>query len=82
VLPTFGFIKYDNDKTVFFHIETGYLSGFHPEVGQLVAFDFGPAPDPSKPAVAVNIRVIKSAKAVQEENAIWKAVKTLNVGVK
>jgi cold shock CspA family protein len=43
----YGFIKFEG-RDVFVH-RTAYLSGFVPEVGQIVTFDFGFAPDKTKP---------------------------------
>lgn len=64
-LQGFGFIKFEG-RDVFVH-RNSYLSGFYPEVGQLVLFDFGLAPDTSKPPMAVNVRVLKSAKQIADE---------------
>ena len=61
----YGFIRYEN-RDVFVHRDA-YLSGFSPEIGQIVAFDFGLAPNKNKPPIAVNVRVVKSAKSVAEE---------------
>lgn len=70
----YGFIKHEG-RHVFVH-GSAYLSGFHPEIGQLVAFDFAIAPD-NKPPMAVNVRVLKSAKSVQAEEEIRTGLEAL-----
>ncbi len=65
----YGFIWYEN-REVYVHV-SNYLSGFTPEVNQLVAFDFGLfTKDPSRPPQAVNVRVVKEASAVKAEREI------------
>ena len=63
----FGFIKFEG-RNVFVHRDA-YLPGFETEigqVGQMLGFDFGIAPN-GKPPMAINVRVVKSAKAVADE---------------
>ncbi len=64
----YGFIKFEG-REVFVH-RTAYLSGFAPEVGQIVTFDFGLAPDKNRPPMAINVRVFKSATDVAAEEEI------------
>lgn len=64
----YGFIKLEG-RDIFVH-RTSYLGGFTPEIGQIVTFDFGFAPDKTKPPMAVNVRVWKSAKTVADEEQI------------
>jgi len=71
----YGFILFDG-RRVFVHA-TSYLQGFVPEVGQFVRFDFGLAPDKTKPPMAVKVRVVKSAKAVKAEKQIQAGLEAL-----
>lgn len=71
----YGFIRFEN-RDVFVHREA-YLSGFRPERFQIVAFDFGFAPDKNKPPVAINVRVTKPAKAVAAEEEIKRGLEAL-----
>jgi cold shock CspA family protein len=71
----YGFIRFDGHD-VFVH-RTAYLSGFVPEVGQIVHFDFGLAPDKNRPPIAINIRVTKSAKVVATEEEIKRGLEVL-----
>jgi cold shock CspA family protein len=71
----YGFIRFE-DRDVFVHREA-YLSGFAPERFQILAFDFGLAPDRNKPPVAINVRVTKSAKAVAAEEEIKRGLEAL-----
>ena len=71
----YGFIRYEH-RDVFVHRDA-YLRGFSPEIGQIVAFDFGLGPDKNKPPVAVNVRVVKSAKSVAEEQDIKHGLEVL-----
>ena len=71
----YGFIKYEG-REVFVH-RYAYLRGFSPEIGQIVAFDFALAPDKTKPPMAVNVRVTKSAKIVAEEIEIKRGLEAL-----
>jgi cold shock CspA family protein len=71
----YGFIRFEN-RDVFVHREA-YLSGFTPERFQVVAFDFGLAPDKNRPPVAINVRVTKSAKAVAAEEEIKRGLEAL-----
>jgi len=64
----YGFIKFEG-REVFVH-RKAYLSGFAPEVGQIVTFDFGLAPDKNRPPMAINVRVFKSATDVAAEEEI------------
>lgn len=74
----FGFIRFE-DRDVFVH-RAAYLSGFVPEAGQMVRFDFGLAPDKNKPPMAINVRVIKSANAVAAEKQIKQGLEVLLAG--
>jgi cold shock CspA family protein len=71
----FGFIKFEN-RDVFVHREN-YLPGFLPEVGQIVAFDFGLSPNPNRPPQAINVRVVKSAATIQAEEQIRAGLEAL-----
>jgi cold shock CspA family protein len=71
----YGFIKFEG-RDVFVHRD-GYLHGFKPEIGQLVSFDFALAPEPDRPPVSVNVRVVKTAAAVQAEKKLADALKTI-----
>jgi cold shock CspA family protein len=74
-LKGYGFIEYEG-RHVFVH-RNSYLRGFAPEIGQIVAFDFGLAPDKNKPPMAVNIRVVKTAKSVADEYEIKRGLEVL-----
>ena len=74
-LRGYGFIEYEG-RHVFVHRDS-YLRGFAPEVGQVVAFDFGLAPDKNKPPMAVNVRVVKTAKWVADEYEIKRGLEVL-----
>jgi cold shock CspA family protein len=74
-LKGYGFIEYEG-RHVFVHRDS-YLRGFAPEVGQVVAFDFGLAPDKNKPPIAVNVRVVKTAKSVADEYEIKRGLEVL-----
>ncbi len=71
----YGFIRYEHRDVFVYRDE--YLPGFSPEIGQIVAFDFGLAPDKNKPPVAVNVRVVKSAKMVAAEQDIKRGLEVL-----
>ena len=71
----YGFIKFEG-RDVFVH-RRSYLSGFVPEVGQIVTFDFGFAPDKTRPPMAVKVRVWKSAKTVAAEEEIKRGLEAL-----
>jgi cold shock CspA family protein len=77
-LKNFGFIKCE-DRSVFVHRDN-YLSGFLPEVGQIVLFDFGLSPNPNQPPQAVKVRVVKSATAVRADEAIKAGLLALQGG--
>jgi hypothetical protein len=77
-LRNFGFIKFE-DRQVFVHRDN-YLSGFLPEVGQQVVFDFGLSPGEGKPPQAINVRVVKSARAVAAEKEIQRTLAALAAG--
>ena len=62
---TFGFIRY-NQKDIFVHLDS-YLSGFVPEMNQMVEFEIGPATKQGKETEAFRIRVIKTASQVIAE---------------
>src|SRR5438876_2993368 len=70
----YGWILFDG-RQVFVHV-TSYLQGFVPEVDQLVRFDFGLAPN-QKPPMAINVRVVKSAKTVAAERQIQAGLEAL-----
>jgi cold shock CspA family protein len=74
----YGFIKFEG-RDVFVH-RRSYLTGFVPEVGQIVTFDFDFAPDKTKPPMAVNVRVWKSAKTVADEDEIKHGLEALKYG--
>jgi cold shock CspA family protein len=74
-LDGFGFIRFEH-RDVFVH-RTAYLQGFKPEVGQILLFDFGLAPDPTKPPVAINVRVVKNAEHVAAEESIRSGLEAL-----
>lgn len=74
----YGFIRFE-DRDVFVHREA-YLPGFAPEVGQIVHFDFGLAPDKNRPPIAINVRVVKSAKSVADEQEIKNGLEALAKG--
>jgi cold shock CspA family protein len=71
----YGFIRYEH-RDVFVH-RHAFLDGFSPEIGQIVAFDFALAPDKNKPPVAINVRVVKSAKSVADEYEIKRGLEVL-----
>jgi cold shock CspA family protein len=77
-LNGFGFIRFDG-RDVFVHRDA-YLRGFKPEVGQIVLFDFGLAPDKNRPPVAINVRVSKSVKAIADEIEIKRGLEVLVTG--
>jgi|SRR5215813_6603324 len=70
----YGFLKHEG-REVFVHT-TAYLSGFFPEVGQIVGFDFALGLN-NKPPMAVNIRVLKSAQSVKDEQEIKAGLEAL-----
>lgn len=72
---THGFIKFEG-RDVFVH-RSSYLQGFHPEIGQLVSFDFALAPNPVRPPMAVRVRVVKTACAVQAELDVRRGLEAL-----
>jgi cold shock CspA family protein len=74
IFPNFGFIRFEN-RNVFVH-KSNYLSGFTPEVGQIVRFDFALALN-NRPPHAVKVRVIKSRAAVIAENEIRHGLEAL-----
>jgi len=71
----YGFIKFEG-RDVFVHREA-YLSGFAPEVGQILHFDFSLAPDKNRPPIAINVRVTKSPKSVAAEEEIKRGLEAL-----
>ena len=73
LFPNYGFIKFEN-RDVFVHRDS-YLHGFLPEIGQIVGFDFGISPNPQRPPQAINVRVVKTAAAVRQEQEILEALK-------
>jgi cold shock CspA family protein len=77
MLKNYGFIRFEG-RDVFVHRDA-YLQGFKPEIWQIVSFDFALAPEPDRPPVAVNVRVIKPASAFQAEKRIENALKTPRV---
>jgi hypothetical protein len=66
----YGFARFKNTKGVvrdiFVHFGQ-YLSGFVPELNQIIEFELGPSPVEGKPPVAVRVRVVKSADQVLAE---------------
>jgi hypothetical protein len=74
---TFGFIRFDN-RNVFVH-KKYYVRGF-PELDQKVVFDFGLSHDPLKPPQAVNVRVLKTARAIRAEQEIKRGLEALGCG--
>jgi cold shock CspA family protein len=73
----YGFIRHD-DRLVFVH-RTSYLFGFKPELGRAVAFDFGLAPN-GRPPMAINVRVVKAARAVAAEKQVQRGLEALLKG--
>jgi hypothetical protein len=74
---TFGFIRFDN-RNVFVH-EKCYTRGL-PELDQKVQFDFGLSHDPNKPPQAVNVRVLKTARAMRAEEEVRRGLQALASG--
>lgn len=68
----FGFLLCDGVE-VYVH-RTSYLSGFAPELNQIVNFDFGLSRNPSKPPEAIRVRVVKEANAVSAERELLRKV--------
>jgi hypothetical protein len=71
---TYGFIKYDN-RQVFVH-ERYYVGGM-PELDQKVVFDFGLSLDLNKPPQAINVRVLKTARAMRAEEEVRRGLQAL-----
>jgi cold shock CspA family protein len=74
----YGFINF-NGRELFVHRDA-YLPGFKSEigqVGQMLAFDLGPSQNSSKPPMAVNVRVVVSAKTYTAEQQIRRGIEAL-----
>jgi cold shock CspA family protein len=67
-LNGYGFVSYEG-RDVFVHRDA-FLPNNRPEKGQLVGFDFGLAPDRSRPPIAINVRVLKTKQQVQAETEV------------
>lgn len=63
-----GFIRCER-RLVFVHLE-GYLGGFTPELGQVVAFEFGLSKTPNRPPQAIKVRVLKSEATARAERKV------------
>jgi cold shock CspA family protein len=65
---SYGFILFE-DQEVFVHFKN-YLGGFHPEINQIVMFDFGPPirPGSRQRPQALRVRVVRSAADFERDS--------------
>ena len=63
---TFGFVKTDAGHEFFVHFSQ-YLSGFTPELNQILEFELAPSHRDDKPPMAVRVRVVRKAAEVEAD---------------